>query len=117
MQGTGSNVHQGFRSGKKCVIVKHPRSHCMDIWYCDLGPARRLSSRRLRTHCDSARMILAPAPKEGMFRNGIRKRVNEMGSYVRGYGIHSEFITDENVTEKLGNLDGLLVAPALGSVA
>ncbi|MBO9682906.1 MAG: CTP synthase [Flavisolibacter sp.] len=28
--------------------------------------------------------------------------------------IHSEFITDENVPEKLGNLDGLLVAPGFG---
>jgi len=29
--------------------------------------------------------------------------------------IHSEFITDENVVEKLGNLDGLLVAPGFGN--
>jgi CTP synthase len=29
--------------------------------------------------------------------------------------IHSEFITDENVAEKLGNLDGLLVAPGFGN--
>lgn len=28
--------------------------------------------------------------------------------------IHSEFITDENVAEKLGSLDGLLVAPGFG---
>lgn len=28
--------------------------------------------------------------------------------------IHSEFITTENVSEKLGNLDGLLVAPGFG---
>jgi len=28
--------------------------------------------------------------------------------------IHSEFITDDNVGEKLGNLDGLLVAPGFG---
>jgi CTP synthase len=28
--------------------------------------------------------------------------------------IHSEFITDENVSEKLGSLDGLLVAPGFG---
>lgn len=28
--------------------------------------------------------------------------------------VHSEFITDENVAEKLGNLDGLLVAPGFG---
>jgi CTP synthase len=28
--------------------------------------------------------------------------------------VHSEFITDENVCEKLGNLDGLLVAPGFG---
>jgi CTP synthase len=28
--------------------------------------------------------------------------------------IHSEFITDENVSEKLANLDGLLVAPGFG---
>ncbi len=28
--------------------------------------------------------------------------------------VHSEFITDENVSEKLGNLDGLLVAPGFG---
>jgi CTP synthase len=28
--------------------------------------------------------------------------------------IHSEFITDENVAEKLANLDGLLVAPGFG---
>jgi CTP synthase len=29
--------------------------------------------------------------------------------------IHSEFITPENVSEKLGNLDGLLVAPGFGN--
>lgn len=28
--------------------------------------------------------------------------------------VHSEFITDENVAEKLGHLDGLLVAPGFG---
>src|SRR6201985_103545 len=28
--------------------------------------------------------------------------------------VHSEFITDDNVAEKLGNLDGLLVAPGFG---
>jgi CTP synthase len=28
--------------------------------------------------------------------------------------VHSEFITDENVSEKLGHLDGLLVAPGFG---
>ena len=28
--------------------------------------------------------------------------------------VHSEFITEENVQEKLGNLDGLLVAPGFG---
>ena len=28
--------------------------------------------------------------------------------------VHSEFITDENVEEKLGHLDGLLVAPGFG---
>jgi CTP synthase len=28
--------------------------------------------------------------------------------------VHSEFITEENVAEKLGNLDGLLVAPGFG---
>ncbi|MFN2457439.1 MAG: CTP synthase [Chitinophagaceae bacterium] len=29
--------------------------------------------------------------------------------------IHSEFITEENVAEKMGNLDGLLVAPGFGN--
>lgn len=33
---------------------------------------------------------------------------------VNVVNIHSEFITDENVEEKLGNLDGLLVAPGFG---
>ncbi|WP_152267450.1 CTP synthase [Agriterribacter humi] len=33
---------------------------------------------------------------------------------VNVVNIHSEFISDENVTEKLGNLDGLLVAPGFG---
>ena len=33
---------------------------------------------------------------------------------VQVVNVHSEFITDENVTEKLGNLDGLLVAPGFG---
>jgi len=33
---------------------------------------------------------------------------------VQVVNLHSEFITDENVTEKLGNLDGLLVAPGFG---
>jgi CTP synthase len=33
---------------------------------------------------------------------------------VQVVNVHSEFITDENVCEKLGNLDGLLVAPGFG---
>jgi CTP synthase len=33
---------------------------------------------------------------------------------VQVVNIHSEFITDENVGEKLGSLDGLLVAPGFG---
>ena len=33
---------------------------------------------------------------------------------VQILNVHSEFITDENVAEKLGNLDGLLVAPGFG---
>jgi CTP synthase len=33
---------------------------------------------------------------------------------VQVINIHSEFITNENVSEKLGNLDGLLVAPGFG---
>jgi CTP synthase len=33
---------------------------------------------------------------------------------VQVMSIHSEFITPENVSEKLGNLDGLLVAPGFG---
>jgi CTP synthase len=33
---------------------------------------------------------------------------------VQIVNVHSEFITDENVNEKLGNLDGLLVAPGFG---
>jgi CTP synthase len=33
---------------------------------------------------------------------------------VQVVNVHSEFITDENVGEKLGNLDGLLVAPGFG---
>jgi CTP synthase len=33
---------------------------------------------------------------------------------VQVVNVHSEFITDENVHEKLGNLDGLLVAPGFG---
>jgi CTP synthase len=33
---------------------------------------------------------------------------------VQVVNIHSEFITDENVAEKLGGLDGLLVAPGFG---
>ena len=33
---------------------------------------------------------------------------------VQVVNVHSEFITDENVTEKLGNLDGLLVARGFG---
>jgi CTP synthase len=33
---------------------------------------------------------------------------------VQVVNVHSEFITDENVYEKLGNLDGLLVAPGFG---
>ena len=33
---------------------------------------------------------------------------------VQVVNVHSEFITNENVAEKLGNLDGLLVAPGFG---
>jgi len=33
---------------------------------------------------------------------------------VQVVNVHSEFITDDNVAEKLGNLDGLLVAPGFG---
>jgi CTP synthase len=33
---------------------------------------------------------------------------------VNVLNVHSEFITEENVAEKLGNLDGLLVAPGFG---
>ncbi len=33
---------------------------------------------------------------------------------VNVVNVHSEFITDENVEEKLGSLDGLLVAPGFG---
>jgi len=33
---------------------------------------------------------------------------------VQIVNVHSEFITEENVAEKLGNLDGLLVAPGFG---
>ena len=33
---------------------------------------------------------------------------------VNVVNVHSEFITQENVAEKLGNLDGLLVAPGFG---
>jgi CTP synthase len=33
---------------------------------------------------------------------------------VQIINVHSEFITDENVVEKLGGLDGLLVAPGFG---
>jgi CTP synthase len=33
---------------------------------------------------------------------------------VQVINVHSEFITDDNVAEKLGNLDGLLVAPGFG---
>ena len=33
---------------------------------------------------------------------------------VQIVNVHSEFVTDENVAEKLGNLDGLLVAPGFG---
>lgn len=33
---------------------------------------------------------------------------------VQIVNVHSEFITEENVSEKLGNLDGLLVAPGFG---
>ncbi len=33
---------------------------------------------------------------------------------VQIVNVHSEFITDENVEEKLGHLDGLLVAPGFG---
>jgi CTP synthase len=33
---------------------------------------------------------------------------------VQVVNVHSEFITDENVKEKLGNLDGLVVAPGFG---
>ena len=35
---------------------------------------------------------------------------------VQVVNVHSEFITDENVSEKLSNLDGLLVAPDLVTV-
>ncbi|HEY0680409.1 MAG TPA: CTP synthase [Chitinophagaceae bacterium] len=35
-------------------------------------------------------------------------------SKVQVVNVHSEFITQENVAEKLGNLDGLLVAPGFG---
>ncbi len=34
---------------------------------------------------------------------------------VQIQNVHSEFITEENVAEKLGNLDGLLVAPGFGT--
>ncbi|MDO9374275.1 MAG: CTP synthase, partial [Ferruginibacter sp.] len=34
---------------------------------------------------------------------------------VQIQNVHSEFITDENVAEKLGSLDGLLVAPGFGT--
>ncbi len=33
---------------------------------------------------------------------------------VQIINVHSEFITEDNVSEKLGNLDGLLVAPGFG---
>jgi len=33
---------------------------------------------------------------------------------VQIVNVHSEFVTEENVAEKLGNLDGLLVAPGFG---
>ncbi len=33
---------------------------------------------------------------------------------VQVVNVHSEFITDENVAEKIGHLDGLLVAPGFG---
>lgn len=33
---------------------------------------------------------------------------------VQVINVHSEYITDENVSEKLGDLDGLLVAPGFG---
>ena len=33
---------------------------------------------------------------------------------IQVVNVHSEFITSENVAEKLGNLDGLLVAPGFG---
>ncbi len=33
---------------------------------------------------------------------------------VQVVNVHSEFITEDNVSEKLGNLDGLLVAPGFG---
>ena len=33
---------------------------------------------------------------------------------VQVVNVHSEFITEENVAEKIGNLDGLLVAPGFG---
>jgi CTP synthase len=33
---------------------------------------------------------------------------------VQVVNVHSEFITDENVAEKLDGLDGLLVAPGFG---
>lgn len=38
--------------------------------------------------------------------------MNECKVHVKN--VHSEFITKENVEEKLGNLDGLLVAPGFG---
>lgn len=34
---------------------------------------------------------------------------------VQVVNVHSEFITEDNVAEKLGNLDGLLVAPGFGT--
>ncbi len=34
---------------------------------------------------------------------------------VQIVNVHSEFITDENVAEKLKDLDGLLVAPGFGN--
>ena len=37
-----------------------------------------------------------------------------MNAKVQVVSIHSEFITPENVSEKLGSLDGLLVAPGFG---
>jgi len=36
------------------------------------------------------------------------------GVKVRVLSFHSEFLNDENVAEKLGNLDGILVAPGFG---